>query len=1185
MNSIHQTYLRLCRLIIGVACGFFLTSADRLSAGVHHFADSSALAEGRWVKIALAGEEDGIYQIPYSQLRKMGFTRPEQVGVYGFGGHMLDESFSSPHIDDLPEVAVCHDAARQRILFFGRGLITWHYQSASLEFTHRRHPYATQSCYFLREKEGEVRRPDTLSSASSLDVRPVSSYHERLLHETENTNIGKMGRELYGESFLYTQSQKFPFSFYRHSNDSLRVTLNFVTKASSSSTISAVVNEQSLGKATLSAAANSYVQGTEATLNKLLTACSGDDVTVRLTYTPSSSKADLAMLNYIRCQALCDLALDGRSYLLFRHSDAAQYRLHYRLAEPLRETEQLWDVTSPVDVCLQETVEGGFIPQELGIREYAWVDLASSDFPGVTSLGVVENQNLHAVPQADFVIIAPAAFRSHAETLADYRRANDGLEVLVVSPEAIYNEFSSGVPDATAYRLFCKMLYDRGLSDPSGRQLRYLLLFGDGHYNNRHLPSANYLLCYESEHSLVETSSFVCDDYFGFLDDNEGGRIGTDGRYTLHYDDLDIGVGRFPVRTTDEATAVLDKTLAYSSNRYYGNWKNRITFLGDDDKEGDAENCHMKHCDSLVHILQRAGHDEYIYKKIFLDAYTMRTTASGTDYPDARKEFSESLQQGTLLVNYAGHGSTTALTHENIVSTATASSLRMKQLPIWITATCDFARFDNDDTSCGETLLLNPQGGAAALFTTTRVVYASQNLSLNVYMIRNLFKRLPDGSRYRLGDILKESKRSLRSDYNKLNFCLLGDPSMTMTYPEHEMELTAINGETVTPNTAVTLPAMSRVTMRGRVLKVGTQQTDTAFHGLVYPTLFDAEETISTLCNNAWTENSFSFQTRTKKVFNGRDIVRNGEFEFSFVVPQDISYTSGKGLVNLYACSEDGVEGNGSFTDLFLSGTADNIAADTLGPKIRSLFLNRADFKSGDCVNVTPYFYAEVQDSSGFNMTGNSIGHDLTLSIKNLSNPLIENTQYTLNNYFTTYTGDPTTGNVRFSIPKLEEGEYEATFRVWDVYNNSSSQKFSFKVGEKDVLQAVWVQAYPSPVYAGESVTFRIMHDRPESATTLQVQIFTETGVKVWEASTTESAAEVAFVTDQSRPYNTDDALNADETQNFLGTSSVVWNGKGIGGATLSPGLYIYRVYLSCGGTYTASESKKLLILGNNKSK
>lgn len=1153
-----------------------------VSAGIHTWAAQSALAEGSWVKVALNDTDDGIYQITYSQLRNWGFSNPSQVGVYGFGGHMLNESFSTNHIDDLPEVAIYQDTERQRILFYGRGLITWNYRDTLYQWEQRQHPYATSSCYFLHQKSGES--PLQIDTKASSQAQPdvvLREYDECWLHEVETTNLGETGRQWYGESFLSSLAQNFDLTqgtrFEGHilKAGTALLTVNFVANAQSSSSFTVRLGSTTIGSKTIGSNTNTYGIATEATLNtRLTTTGSLNGATVGITYQPGTSAASAARLNYIRLQGKCDLeASSAEAFMLFRNIEAKRKQVAYVL-RGINSKMQVWDVTSPNTIFRQELVgDTLFVPEQQGVREYAVVNLASNNFSGVSLVGNVKRQNLHSLEGINMVIVSAPAFVPQAERLAEYRRQHDQLSVYVVTPEQIYNEYSSGVADATAIRLFMKNLYEKGLNADEGKKLRYLLLFGDGTYNNRAATLSNYLLpCYESDASLVQTSSCVCDDYFGFLDDNEGGRKDGNGNFSITNDVLDISIGRLPVRNATQADDIVAKIISYDSNQF-GSWKNRLCFLSDDDKLDtsgkDSPNLHMKHNDQLISILEAAGHNEFLYQKIYLPAYKQTVTTSGTDYPDARKEFNSVLQQGALIINYAGHGSTTGITHEMIMSSRLANQLRMKHLPVWITASCDVSRWDANDASMGEELLLNPHGGAAALISTTRVVYAAENLSLNKAITNHIFDRHTDGTRYRMGDILRMAKVDLGSNFNKLNFCLLGDPSMLLACPEQQMVIDSIKGDFSTLNT---------VTIHGHVLKLGGTEIDSTFHGLIYPTIFDAEEKVSA-DKGIWQSTSsdeeipYQFMSRNRKVFSGRDYVRNGKFEFSFCVPMDLSGLPGNGLINLYACSEDGREGNGYYNQFQFKAATANVHADTLGPKLITCFLDDPDFKSGDAVGTTPFFYAEVIDESGINATGASVGHDVSLTIQCLSNPLITIKQYNLNSYFTTFTGQPTHGNVKYQLSDLEEGTYRAMFRIWDIYNNPTTVTFDFTVSDKTKPEIALMQAYPSPVKQGGTVTFRMLHNRPESADKLRVQVYTQTGVKVLDQTVQSNSCEAVYLEpDATRVTQISKQLNADETSQLMGSTTLQWT------ADVLPGVYLYRAYLSAGSQETASKSKLLIV-------
>lgn len=1148
--------IKRCLILALLIATIFQTSAQHS----HEFAPSSALSEGRWVKIALDGRSDGIYQITYAQLRKLGFTTIDNVSIYGFGGHMLDESFSTGHIDDLPELAVYHDTKNERILFFANGTITWTFDQDK-GWNHRQNPYSDKAYYFVHEKSSPARSLESIASATDFDLT-VNTSDAYLLHEAELINIGKSGRELYGESFAYNQNQNFTFKEKLNAG-AVKLTANFVANAKTQSSVTLKNGESTIGVANLRATINEYTFVTETNIADTFELKTADIPTIKVLFN-SSTTVKAAHLNYIQLEGEQDIAPDSDcSYRLFRNKKSIDSRLKYTFDKSNHEV-MIWDTTDPLAVKIQETEgDSAFIANEKGLRSYSILDANGKNYPGVTVIGEIGNQDLHAMKGIDMVIVSPIGMKKQAQDLADFRHSHDGLNVVVVTPEQIFNEYSSGTPDATAIRLFMKQLFGTHAGNEAKKE-GYLLLFGDGHYNNRKIDAAsNYLISYETENSLVETSSTVCDDYFGFLDDNEGGKKDYYGRYDISSDVVDIGIGRIPVHTVAEAEAVVKKIKEYSSNYHYGSWKNALCFLSDDDKISesatDAPNAHMKHNDQIVQLLQDTqGHKEYLYSKIYLPAYTQTNTASGTDYPDARKQFMETLQQGVLMVNYAGHGATNSITNEMLMTSALASQLNMKNLPLWVTASCDISRWDDDESSLGENLLLNSNGGAIALISTVRVVYAQQNLPLNLAIAKNLFNRKADGTRYRLGDIIMAAKQSLASDYNKLNFCLLGDPAMTLSYPDYQMEITDIDYSDIT-------------TVRGIVIDPKTGEKAEGFNGLIYPSIFDRADTIIA-DKGLHQDPAYTFTNRTRKIFTGRDVIKNGEFSFSYITPKDVYGTTEDGLINLYACSENNEEANGYLDNVKIVHPSDS-DQDTEGPEITKLYINSSDFKDGETVGSTPYFFAEIHDKSGFNTLGIGIGHDITLTIKNTSNSLANSKQYVLNNNLTTFTGDPTSGNIRFAVPKLADGEYELTFKVWDSFNNSSSRTVHLVVSDKQKPKAIAIQAFPTPAVQGETITFRILHNIPESSTNVRLQIFSQTGIKIYDAIVNNSTSEILYLKENSKEKtNVDTSINADESAEFIGASSVKWK------ADVMPGIYIYKVYLSSGESEQSTESKLFMV-------
>lgn len=710
----------------------------------------------------------------------------------------------------------------------------------------------------------------------------------------------------------------------------------------------------------------------------------------------------------------------------------------------------------------------------------------------------------------------------------------------MVTPESIYNEFSSGTPDATAYRRFMKMFYDRQTSEADAP--KYLLLFGDGSFDNRKLTSAwksvdmsNMLLTYQTENSL-SSQSYVIDDYFGFLDD-------ADNKKSLQNKKLCLGIGRFPIRTVEQATQMVDKVISYMENKNTGSWKNNLCFMADDGSNTDGFMTeHMEFADQLAGYVE-SEHPEFLVNKLYYDAYKKDMTA-GT-YPDVRSGLQKLLKDGLLLFNYTGHGGTTALSDEKVLTQTDINQFTYTHLPVWVTATCDFTRFDDLNTSAGEDVFLNKSSGGIALFTTVRVAYSRPNFPINDNVIRNLFER-NNGRRRTLGEVMQATKNTLSSVY-KLGFCLIGDPAVKMAYPEFGMKVTTVNGQSVDGN-SISFKALEKITVEGEVLDASGQLV-TDFTGIVNPTVKDSKVTVTCLKNSNKDDSpAFTFTDYPNTIFIGNDSVRNGKFSFTFTVPKDISYSNLQGKMNLYAVdTESGNEAQGNFDNFIVGGTSDTAETDTIGPEIRALYLNDTTFVDGGQVNTTPYFVAELWDKSGVNITGSSVGHDMMLVID-------ESTvlSYNLNSYYELLLGEDGTGIVKFPIPALEPGKHTAEFWVWDILNNSTVRTFTFEVVEG--LKPFLFDVIATPGIAREQVTFHLMHNRPESRMRVGIMVYDLAGRQLWKHE--ESGTSGLF-------------------ENY----TVSWDLTS-GGARMRPGVYIYRAAISTDNSKDATKARKFIILG-----
>lgn len=1131
-------------LLIGLC---FVASATAMADG-SLYAPQSALAEGKWVKISVA--ETGFYKLTYADLRKMGFPNPENVSIHGYGGWPMDEDFSQAlYFDDVPSVPVWRGA--DYLLFYGKGTVKWTAYTGSETFTHENNAYATAGYYFVTDAT-ETNEVQTVSPASGAASVRIDTYDDYMVHETDRYTIttpGRpfSGRDLFGEKFDLATSQTFTFATPGITQDPMHIAFRFIAKLKSGDgNVTMKVNgeELELSNNTLYENNGTYVAATSISPRVTWTGEKTGSTAITLSFSRSQQSSHL---DYIRLQMKRQLQSYGAC--TFFRSFASFNQASEFVVRNASDNTLVFDVTEGSPVQRMETTRNGdeaaFTIAAGPLREFAIVDL-SQTFATPVVVGDVKTQNLHGMAQTDMIILAPDAFVSEAERLAKKHRSHDNMTVAVVTPEQVYNEFSSGAPEATAIRRFMKMFYDRRTSDADAP--KHLLLFGDGRYDNRKLTdvwksaSDNYLLTYQSKESLGE-SSYVSDDYFGFLEDGEGA---DPVRATIH-----IGIGRFPVTTLTQARNAVNKVISYIESSKTGPWKNKLCFVADDGNAHDRYIIdHAKQSNDIADYIEN-NHPEYLPQKLFFDAYK-RTLAGGKpDYPDVRTNLQKAFKEGVLVFNYTGHGDAASLAEERIVTQSDIVNASYSNLPLWIISACDFVPFDATGLSSGEDVFLNPKSGGIAVYAASRVAYRDENFYLHELFIKNLFQKKAGGKHQTLGEVMKNAKNAYRNQRIK-SFVLIGDPALTLAYPdEYTMAVTEINGRPVTEE-PVNFSAFQRVTIKGEIQSSGGALAND-FNGLLSTTVYDSQAQITTLNNGAitlpdGTANTLTFFDYPNIMYIGNDSVRNGEFSFSFTIPKDISYLYQNGKINLYAVSNDSREANGSYKHFTVGGTAEITTPDEAGPEVRAMYLNTFDFTDGDRVNETPMFAAIVWDESGINVGGSSVGHDITLTINN--NP---NHTYTLNSYYGTYLeGEEGEGIIKFPLPLLEQGRHTAEFKVWDIHNNSTTQTLNFVVADNYRPSIVDLTAAPSP--AKDYVDFMISHDLPESRLSIEIQVFDLNGRLQWKQ--TESG--------------TSDMFNA---------YSVRWDLRNGAGARLPAGTYVYRAIIRSNQWNEASKAKKLIIL------
>jgi hypothetical protein len=1108
-----------------------LAKEESASSG-YSWKSGSVLKSGKWVKIKT--KERGIYKITYDQLKGWGFSSPDQVGVYGNGGYMLPVMNKDTRFDDLdtyPVLKAKDSAGKDCLFFYSTGNIRINEDSKTGLLSHQQNYYSTETYFFLTD-QGNTKTIDKRAEITENAGRTVNSFQNYTFYENEAINLIASGSQWFGEQFSAGQSRTFSLTL-DNPDLSKNVQVVVVTAARSSfpSSMSIVINEQSFADISFQAVVMTeptwdYANKQTSTFSGLFTSKS---IQAKLGYSASNSSSN-AWLDYISLNYQSSLKM-GTDVYSFRgkgadgNVTASEFVLSGDKVAP---TTRIIDVTDINNVFeMPATYLSGqlkFKSNSSSTCEYiAFNPEGSISVPEL--VGDVVNQNLHATDLSEMIIVSNSKLLSAANDLASFHRAHDGMSVQVLTPDLIYNEFSGGLPDPAGLRNYFRMCYDLG-KQTGKNTLKYVLFMGDGSYDNRNILSKNHnmLPTFQSENSLSPTESFVTDDFFGFLGEDEGGTQGI----------LGLGIGRIPAETADDAESVVEKIKNYYKTEAMGNWRNVVTFIADD---GD-DNTHMSQAESLADLVNKT-HPGFYTDKIYLDAYKQVSTSGGEKYPDVTVAINNRVKQGTLVMNYTGHANEKNLAGENVLDISVINSWsNYNRLPVFVTATCEFSRFDADETTAGEYILFNSKGGGIGLFSTTRLVYSGANFVLNKEFFKNVFEKDEQGANLRLGDIMRKAKTDANTGTNQLNFTLLADPALRLANPNYQIMTTSIDGKD-TGTKADTIHTLSVVTVKGFVADNNGAKL-TTFNGEIIPTVYDKALQVETLGNGGQTPMSYSVQNNV--IYKGLASVKNGEFEFSFFVPKDISYKIGIGKILYYAYNET-ADAQGYFDGFYIGGSATNTIADTQGPDV-ALFLNSNSFKDGDQVSASSVLIANVSDKNGVNTSGTGIGHDIIAVLDNdYSNIMV------LNDYFQADKDLYTSGKIVYPLTNLTEGEHVLRLKVWDVFNNSSEVEIRFVV--KDIFRIESVSCYPNPMQGKTKFVFT--HNQPDESLDVTLDVFQVSGSQVDSYQTSVGSSGM-----ESLPFE------------WIPANRLV---------KMKPGVYVYRLTVTTNDGKTGSGSGRLVFV------
>ena len=1136
--------------------------------------NESVLKDGDIYKIAVSS--NGMYKLTYNFLKnELGMDvdniDPRQIKLYGNGGGLLPFYAGAERIDDLKENPIrivgeedgSFDSG-DYLLFYGEGPDKWVYNSSEQEFILQKNIYDSHNYYFLKASSGNGARvvqatapgSATYTTNSFDDYARLEEEKVNLLYEWEKGQGS--GQSWYGDHFKVARQYSYnsAFSFPNlQTNEPSRLRASMALRARIASKF--FVDVAGTTAESSNASSVSSIGGSEDNTRPYASRAVLKDtillnnvnvsLTVRYPYPQGAGDESEGWLDYVQLNVRRALRMEG-SQMAFRDQRTLGYPTAAFQLEGAGQGLTIWDITDPLSPALTPAEQNG---QQLSFRANTNVlrefiaFYPSEELLSAEAVGKIPNQNIHAIDNVDLVILYHRDFQQEALRLAQHRAEYDGLTVEIVEIEQVYNEFASGKSDPAAIRDFARMLYQRT------ERFRYLVLFGDGSFDARNIYGlgGNFIPTYQKE-SYNPVEAYPTDDFYALLN-SEDENDALDGN-------LNIAVGRLPAKTPEEAASIVDKIIHYDSSKdVLGDWRNRLVFVGDDNDRspGYSDIDHYKDADNIAEELN----DTIRYlnlEKIYLDAFPQESTPGGERIPQATEQLNKAIFKGALAVTYLGHGGPKGWAQERVLNiTDILGWDNYDQMPIFITATCTFAGYDDPTfTTAGEEVFLNRKGGAIALMTTVRAVYASSNVRMTENALDYMFVRSNNGNVPTIGEAFQRGKNDVSGDFNINNsrkFALLGDPSMKIGLPKYKVATTRIDSKAVDPAQADTLRALQRVTIEGIVLGLDGELLS-SFNGIIYPTIFDKAQTVATLGQGS--NSVYNYRIQKNVLFRGRASVVNGQFQFTFVVPRDINYQYGFGKISYYAADETTIEdAAGSYENIIIGGTDPNALADDRGPKVE-VFMNTEDFVFGGITNPSPTLLAVLEDDNGINVVGNSIGHDL----EGVLNGNTQNT-YLLNDFYESELDDYTRGKVRYPLSNLPEGRHNIRIKAWDVANNSAEGYTEFVVAASEEVALEHVLNYPNPFT--DFTCFQFDHNLSNQELEVMVQVFTISGrlVKTIQAS-----------------IFSDGALRRDDC--------IEWDGRDDYGDRLGRGVYLYKVKVRAANTGNAvlsgeSEFEKLVIL------
>ncbi len=376
-----------------------------------------------------------------------------------------------------------------------------------------------------------------------------------------------------------------------------------------------------------------------------------------------------------------------------------------------------------------------------------------------TALSISQAKIVNDPPDgADYIIITPPSLAGAIAPLAAYR-AEQGLRVITIDVEAIYDTYGQGRMDAAALKTFLHHAYTTW----AGPAPLYVLLVGDGSYDFKNYSGFN-------PQTLLPPYLAHVDPWWGeTAADNQLATVA--GQDNLP----DLLIGRLSATTSAEVTTMVDKIIHYETNPAFGNWNAAQIFVADNpDGAGDF----YAEADEGYNRVQSPFWGKRLYYS---------NTPTGQPYVFAsadslRGNFLASFNSGASLVTFHGHSSWHQWAEESLFHLNDITSLNNQyRLPVVLEMTCFTGFFHHPEyPALDESLLRRSGGGAIAVWGSTGLGVSPGHARLQAGFLQAIF----DQGETNLGAAVLAGKTTLYATGSNLDLLdtmtLFGDPALKL---------------------------------------------------------------------------------------------------------------------------------------------------------------------------------------------------------------------------------------------------------------------------------------------------------------------------------------------------------------------------------------------------------------------